>query len=172
MRGSENNLDMVILSNLIEWESSGWDITKNVNGFWQTSHQHVYRRLVAMEKLGFVSFTVEKSEHGAPDRKVYSITDSGLDYARFLVSGEIKRPKILNQNLVAKVSLGLSLAKRGESISNLCGAVAEYFEALEGSHVYSAGEDLEILGQYEDFILCAEKSAAEKFLGYLDEIEK
>ncbi len=74
------SLPHVILTVLSTRDATGYDITKefsaSIGYFWKASHQQVYRELNKMGDQGLVTCVLEPQE-GKPDRKVYSITDSG-----------------------------------------------------------------------------------------------
>lgn len=73
-------LSQVILTLLSRQDASGYDITKEfsrvVGLVWTASHQQVYRELSRLAEQGMVTSQLIPQE-GKPDRKVYSITDSG-----------------------------------------------------------------------------------------------
>ncbi|MCW8332835.1 PadR family transcriptional regulator [Vibrio paucivorans] len=74
------SLPHVILTVLSTRDATGYDITKefsaSIGYFWKASHQQVYRELNKMAQNELVTCVLEPQE-GKPDRKVYSITDSG-----------------------------------------------------------------------------------------------
>jgi len=61
---------------------TGYDLSlffeKSVNYFWNASISQVYRDLGTLEKEGYVSAHLEVQE-GRPDKKIYTITQSGKD---------------------------------------------------------------------------------------------
>jgi PadR family transcriptional regulator AphA len=65
--------------------ATGYDLTKSfeeVAGFfWQASHQQVYRELSRMLEEGLVE-SKEIEQQGRPDKKIYSLTDVGLEQLR------------------------------------------------------------------------------------------
>ncbi|MGL4827810.1 MAG: PadR family transcriptional regulator [Vibrio sp.] len=74
------SLPHVILTVLSTRDATGYDITKefsaSIGYFWKASHQQVYRELNKMGEQGLVTCVLEPQE-GKPDRKVYSITQTG-----------------------------------------------------------------------------------------------
>ncbi len=74
------SLPHVILTVLSTRDATGYDITKefsaSIGYFWKASHQQVYRELNKMGQQGLVTCVLEPQD-GKPDRKVYSITDTG-----------------------------------------------------------------------------------------------
>ncbi|WP_375752297.1 PadR family transcriptional regulator [Vibrio sp. HN007] len=74
------SLPHVILTVLSTRDATGYDITKefsySIGYFWKASHQQVYRELNKMAQNNLVTCKLQPQE-GKPDRKVYSITESG-----------------------------------------------------------------------------------------------
>ena len=74
------SLPHVILTVLSTRDATGYDITKEFSAtigyFWNASHQQVYRELNKMAQNHWVTCVLEPQE-SKPDRKVYSITESG-----------------------------------------------------------------------------------------------
>lgn len=74
------SLPHVILTVLSTRDATGYDITKefsaSIGYFWKASHQQVYRELNKMGQQGLVTCVLEPQD-GKPDRKVYSITETG-----------------------------------------------------------------------------------------------
>ncbi|WCE29509.1 PadR family transcriptional regulator [Vibrio sp. SCSIO 43137] len=74
------SLPHVILTVLSTRDATGYDITKefsySIGYFWKASHQQVYRELNKMAQNELVTCVLQPQE-GKPDRKVYSITESG-----------------------------------------------------------------------------------------------
>ncbi|RJX72333.1 PadR family transcriptional regulator [Vibrio sinensis] len=74
------SLPHVILTVLSTRDATGYDITKEFSAtigyFWKASHQQVYRELNKMAQNDLVTCVLQPQD-GKPDRKVYSITDSG-----------------------------------------------------------------------------------------------
>jgi len=46
--------------------------------FWQARHSQIYPELARLEEKGLVTHQVVEQQD-RPDKKVYSVTDSGLD---------------------------------------------------------------------------------------------
>ncbi|WP_052260838.1 PadR family transcriptional regulator [Photobacterium gaetbulicola] len=73
------NLEVVVLANLIEVESTGYDLTKKVNQSpWKSSHQQIYRTLLKLTDKGYLTSQKVKQTN-KPDKKVYKITQKGLN---------------------------------------------------------------------------------------------
>lgn len=74
------SLAHAILAALLECSLSGYDLAKRFNssaGFlWHASHQQIYRELSRLESVGYLSCELIEQD-SRPNKKVYSITDSG-----------------------------------------------------------------------------------------------
>jgi len=75
------SLKHAILAVLSHGERTGYDLTRKMDGsvanFWPATHQQVYIELKKLDELGFVRFK-EKKQKERPDKKIYTITKSGL----------------------------------------------------------------------------------------------
>ncbi|MGF1735989.1 PadR family transcriptional regulator [Photobacterium satsumensis] len=71
------NLEVVVLSNLLEKESTGYELTKKINKSpWKTSHQQIYRTLLKLKNKGYLSCK-NVYQTNKPNKKVYAITQEG-----------------------------------------------------------------------------------------------
>lgn len=80
----KNWLVPVILLSLREWNSYGYELMERSSafGFEAMNPGTLYRTLRQMEKDGIVESSWETSR-GGPARRMYTITDSGIDYLDF-----------------------------------------------------------------------------------------
>lgn len=80
----KNWLVPVILLSLREWNSYGYELMERATafGFEAMNPGTLYRTLRQMEKDGIVESSWETSK-GGPARRMYSITDTGMDYLDF-----------------------------------------------------------------------------------------
>jgi DNA-binding PadR family transcriptional regulator len=73
-------LSHAILALLLGSPRSGYDLAKefdqSVNFFWRATHQQIYRELAKLEEQEWVS-TEAIAQTGRPDKKLYSITETG-----------------------------------------------------------------------------------------------
>jgi DNA-binding PadR family transcriptional regulator len=78
-------LPHAILVALREQAGSGYELARrfdrSIGYFWAATHQQIYKTLRAMDTDGWVRADVI-SQHGRPDKKVYSVTDVGRDELR------------------------------------------------------------------------------------------
>jgi DNA-binding PadR family transcriptional regulator len=70
----------VILGRLAQADETGYDLSLFMgpprNYIWEASHSQIYPLLASLTELGYVEFT-EVAQSGRPNKKVYSITDTG-----------------------------------------------------------------------------------------------
>ncbi|WP_028546703.1 PadR family transcriptional regulator [Paenibacillus taiwanensis] len=71
-----NTLSYGLLGLLARESCSGYDLMLRIQPFWQAKHSQIYPLLAKLEREGFVQF-VRIEQRDKPDKKVYSITDSG-----------------------------------------------------------------------------------------------
>jgi PadR family transcriptional regulator AphA len=73
-----NTLSFGLLCILATHNYTGYDLMLKIQPFWQAKHSQIYPLLAKLEKEGLVQFVlVQQSDK--PDKKIYSITDKGLD---------------------------------------------------------------------------------------------
>lgn len=71
-----NKLSYGLLGLLSTEPLTGYDLTLKINRFWRSTHSAIYPLLSELMENGFVEFINEK-QSGKPDKKIYSLTDSG-----------------------------------------------------------------------------------------------
>lgn len=73
-------LEHALLVSLSERSGTGYQLTRrfdrSIGHWWRASHQQIYKTLARMTENGLVTY-VEQAQDGKPDKKVYSITDTG-----------------------------------------------------------------------------------------------
>ncbi|MFC4811117.1 PadR family transcriptional regulator [Paenibacillus sp. GCM10023250] len=74
-------LAYALLSMLARKSCSGYELTKLLQVFWQAQHSQIYPLLAKLEKEGLVTFELI-GQTGKPDKKLYSITDAGIERLR------------------------------------------------------------------------------------------
>ncbi|WP_102272686.1 PadR family transcriptional regulator [Cytobacillus massiliigabonensis] len=86
-----------ILGLLSKWEASGYDIKKEFDDvmsiFWHSHLSQIYPELNKLEKEKLISSRLIQQE-GKPDKKVYSITESGRNSLVEWLIGPIEEPKL------------------------------------------------------------------------------
>ncbi len=107
------SLAHAILAALLECSHSGYDLAKRFNGsigfFWHASHQQIYRELSRLESSGHLSCELIEQD-SRPNKKVYSITESG----RLALGQWISRPaksSPVKDELLIKVFAGHLISK-------------------------------------------------------------
>lgn len=78
-------LGYAILGLLARESLSGYDVTQRMRGkvgfFWGAGHSQIYPELARLEEGGFVTHSVVEQRE-RPDKKVFEITQAGLDALR------------------------------------------------------------------------------------------
>ncbi|MFF5493781.1 PadR family transcriptional regulator [Streptomyces aquilus] len=115
-----------VMAALLEGEASGYDLAKgfeaSVANFWMATPQQLYRELERMESEGLVSARVVQQER-RPNKRLFSLTDAGLDVLRSYVAHPPAKPTAIRDELMVKVQC-LDIADR-DDIRALREAVAE-----------------------------------------------
>jgi len=99
------SLKHAILVLLEQDNASGYDLHKrfqqHMGFFWQASHQQIYSQLKKLSEGGLILMT-EHIQQGKPDRKEYSISDTGREE---LVSWmqQLSKPMKVNDSLLVKL---------------------------------------------------------------------
>jgi len=76
-----NTLSYGLLSLLSHSSLSGYDLTLRIQPFWPAKHSQIYPLLASLEKAGLATHELV-SQNDKPDKKVYSITNKGIDALR------------------------------------------------------------------------------------------
>lgn len=98
------SLGFALLGLLARGRLSGYDLKrrmeKRVGNFWSARHSQIYPELVRLEGEGLVSHElVEQS--GRPDKKVYRVTEVGLEALRAWVAEPVE-PRVARDELILK----------------------------------------------------------------------
>jgi DNA-binding PadR family transcriptional regulator len=148
-----------ILSILCRKAKTGYELAKNseisTRFFWSSTHQQIYKDLSQLEKLGWVRHKeIEQDEK--PDKKLYSITKSGVEELRQwiaepsepepskdvllikLFAGDLVDPEILLKDLLGHKKIHSERSKRYKEIE------AEYFKP---------GSELSLARQFQHLTL-------------------
>ncbi|GAA3810029.1 PadR family transcriptional regulator [Streptomyces coacervatus] len=95
-----------VMAALLEGEASGYDLAKgfeaSVANFWMATPQQLYRELERMESEGLVSARVVQQER-RPNKRLFSLTEAGLDVLRDYVGETPAKPLALRDELMVKV---------------------------------------------------------------------
>ena len=91
---------------LLETEpSSGYDLLKQFKNslgyFWNAKHQQIYQQLKTLSEQDLISFSIE-NQANRPDKKVYKITNKGINELKTWISCPVK-PNKVNDALLVKI---------------------------------------------------------------------
>lgn len=118
-----------VMAALLEGEASGYDLAKgfeaSVANFWMATPQQIYRELDRMESEGLVSARVVQQER-RPNKRLFSLTEAGLDVLRGYVTDVPAKPLALRDELMVKVQCVDIADARG--IEEVLAAVEERME--------------------------------------------
>ncbi|MEO1004246.1 MAG: PadR family transcriptional regulator [Cyanobacteria bacterium J06638_38] len=99
------SLAHTILATLGDKSYSGYDLWKKCSKtsryFWQASQQQIYRELGKLEQKGAIASEVI-SQAGRPDKKLYQITEKGIEILKIWLL-EPAKPKAIREELLVKV---------------------------------------------------------------------
>ena len=102
-----------ILATLGDEAYSGYDLWKkfsqNIKCYWQASQQQIYRELGKLEKQGAIASQIIPQE-GRPDKKLYQITDKGIEILKEWLL-EQAEPMAIREELLVKVIAAKLLPK-------------------------------------------------------------
>lgn len=102
------SLKHAILVLLEQEPGSGYDLAQRFNqgigNFWNASHQQIYQQLKKLTQESLVQFELEE-QSGKPDRKVYEITETGLQALTEWMREE-DNPPVVRDALLIKVFAG------------------------------------------------------------------
>jgi PadR family transcriptional regulator AphA len=79
-----NALSYGLLSLLARESLSGYDLMRKIQPFWQVGHSQIYPLLAKLENKELVMYLLVQ-QTDKPDKKVYSITDKGLEQLKIWV---------------------------------------------------------------------------------------
>ena len=98
-------LVQTILATLGTESYSGYDLWKKFSQtsryYWQASQQQIYRELGKLEKEGALASEIIPQE-GRPDKKLYKITDKGIEILKTWLL-EPSEPMAIREELLVKV---------------------------------------------------------------------
>lgn len=114
-----------IMLSLMDRPNTGYGLNKSfqasIGFFWKATHQQIYKELEHIQKLGWAAVKVEPQK-GKPDRKVYSLTRSGIHALKEWCNSETQETspnnlflaKLFAGHLIDNDRLILALEKRIE----------------------------------------------------------
>jgi len=123
-----------------EEEISGYDLKKWIDWsvdlyYWSPSYSQIYTELKKLEGLGLVTSRVERDE-GTRTRRLYKITQAGMDAAVEWVNDAPVDPPVLKHSVLLRVTFGhLTNPAR---LKEVLQEYAEYAEARHAKAVEDA----------------------------------
>ncbi|MCD9020796.1 PadR family transcriptional regulator [Cohnella silvisoli] len=96
-----NTLSYGLLSFLSRSSCSGYDLMLQIQPFWPAKHSQIYPLLAQLEKDEYVQYE-HISQSDKPDKKVYSLTDKGIEALREWLSEPASDP-VMRDDLYLKV---------------------------------------------------------------------
>lgn len=110
-----NTLSYGLLALLSANSLSGYELTQNIKPLWRAGHSQIYPLLVNMEHKGYITYKlIEQSDK--PDKKIYTITEAGLDQLRQWVESPAEPPVLRDELHFKLYSLWLSAPKEAHKI--------------------------------------------------------
>lgn len=127
------SLPYVILSSLNQLkEATGYEIAKEFEQvsayFWRASFQQVYRDLGRLEEKGWVR-SRQVEQQGKPDKKIYSLTQTGFNELLLWIKQPVKQQKS-NNELLIKLTNAFLLTK-DEALQMVKNELGNYQRQLE-----------------------------------------
>ncbi|OUS30145.1 hypothetical protein A9Q99_06605 [Gammaproteobacteria bacterium 45_16_T64] len=114
------SLRHAILAMLDIEKGSGYDLVKrfdqSVSYFWAAPYQQIYRELQKLEASGFLN-SVAVVQQGKPDKKVYDVTEGGVNELKAWLEKPAKAMKI-KEPLLIKIYAG-DLADKGALLEEI-----------------------------------------------------
>lgn len=134
------SLRNVLLVYLASGASSGYDIAKGFRGsfgyLWNASHQQIYRDLGRLHEDGLLACRSE-AQDGKPDRKLYSLTDSGQSALQAFLATPAKAPKY-NDAFMVKIASAHLMTDKQPLLDELLALRSKYRRYLDGLAQYRA----------------------------------
>ena len=93
----KNEIDLMILGALTSGPTHGYDLKRRIAIAFGALHPRlsdsaVYPRLIQFEKRGLVKSKIEV-QYNAPNRKIYQLMPTGIDYLKRIVATPVKTNK-------------------------------------------------------------------------------
>ncbi|WP_163653222.1 PadR family transcriptional regulator [Listeria sp. PSOL-1] len=98
-----NILGFTLLEMIAREASSGYELAHQLKIMQNTHHSQIYPSLSDLEEKGFLIVHVQKQE-GKPNKKVYSITELGLNALKEWANSTLK-PPVIRDEFIIKLQL-------------------------------------------------------------------
>ncbi|AIQ19247.1 hypothetical protein H70357_22950 [Paenibacillus sp. FSL H7-0357] len=110
-----NTLSYGLLALLTANSLSGYELTQSIKPLWRAGHSQIYPLLVSMEQKGYISYErIEQSDK--PDKKIYTITDAGLEQLREWVETPADPPVLRDELHFKLYSLWLARPEEAKAL--------------------------------------------------------
>nr|WP_202539098.1 PadR family transcriptional regulator [Streptomyces sp. SID8379] len=162
-------------------ELSGYDLKKWADYslrfiYWSPSFSQIYGELKRLESVGYVASRQVAQETGSRDKRVYTITDEGMDAVRTWARTAPVDPPVLKHNPMMRLWLGHLLeAEQARDVLERHRAYAETMrEQAEADARDSAGEPAwrypQLMLRWAERYYAAERDLADGMLKDLREL--
>lgn len=164
-----NNLQMVIMSVLVDKPSTGYDIKKQTSEFWPCEHQGIYREMRRLSEKGYIESETINYREGMPNKRVYRATEKGISIAIEESGKKINPPKFLNNQLNAQMAMGMALSDSGHSdLTRLKSSISKYIDFVGELSEKYLDQDLNHFSGYVEEMIESEKTAGMGILNYVE----
>lgn len=110
-----NTLSYGLLTLLSASSLSGYELTQSIKPLWRAGHSQIYPLLVSMEGLGYITHErIEQTDK--PDKKIYTITEQGLDQLRQWVEIPAEPPAVRDELHFKLYSLWLAKPEEAKAL--------------------------------------------------------
>ncbi|MEU9111486.1 PadR family transcriptional regulator [Streptomyces sp. NPDC048483] len=162
-------------------ELSGYDLKKWSDWslrffYWSPSFSQIYGELKRLEKVGYVTSRMVAQETGNRDKRVYLITDEGMEAVRHWAREASVEPPVLKHGVMLRLWLGHLL--EGDQMREVLGRHREYAETMrQRAEVDAAGAREKEEWAYPSLVLkwseryyASERDLADAMLADLEEM--
>lgn len=128
-----NTLSYGLLALLSANSLSGYELTQNIKPLWRAGHSQIYPLLMNMEQQGYITYELIQ-QTDKPDKKVYSITEAGLEQLRQWVEIPAEPPVLRDELHFKLYSLWLSQPEEAKELlrkrAEFCKSELERYKVL------------------------------------------
>ncbi|MFG3547503.1 MULTISPECIES: PadR family transcriptional regulator [unclassified Streptomyces] len=164
-------------------ELSGYDLKKWADWslrffYWSPSFSQIYGELKRLDKEGYVTSRTVAQETGRRGKRVYRITDEGMDAVRTWARQSPVEPPVLKHGVVLRLWLGH--LTRPEQMREVLGRHREYAETMrrqaeadaEGAGTEEAWAYPQLALKWAERYYAAERDLADAMLSDVEELER
>lgn len=151
-----NTLAYGLLSFLSRESLSGYDLMLRIQPIWEAKHSQIYPLLAKMESQGYIEHVLI-AQSDKPDKKVYTITEAGLQALRDWLPQPASEPASRDESLIKAHAIWLSDPATARKVFE--DRIASYSKRLQRLEGLRAKYDEDFLQSNADLdILSAEGS--------------